>query len=141
MIRLQEQQCYEVEINEFGDTIAFEMGDAEYPNKIKEMLDKLADITKKADALDDIKDVDEQLNRVETLQKEACGVVDGFFGDGTCRNFTKTKSNPEGYNTPTIDVVLDFCEQMSDEFCEISGVKLKKIERRYANRAERRRRR
>lgn len=141
MIRLQEQQSYKVEINEFGDFITFEMGDAEYPNRIKAMLDKLANVTKKANELDAIENVDEQLDHAEGLQKEACDVVDELFGAGTCKNFTKTKDNPEGYAVPAIDVVLDFCEQMSDEFYAVGGVKFKKIERRYANRAERRRRR
>ena len=98
-IRIKNKNKYEIEVNDNGDTISFNLDDPTLPLKFDDTLLKLNEVRQKLKAEELIvkKQKDEQTDgiltknnrRILELEVKACDemkkIFDGFLGEGACK--------------------------------------------------------
>lgn len=113
-----------IKINEQGDTISINIGDASLSKNIMVLLADLQKISEDLSNLNDKFTDDQLLEKLDYMNlkiSESSEKIDLFFGAGTCMKVFKT-------NTPYIDDIIDFITQICELIEKFTGEKLENFE-------------
>lgn len=114
-----------IKINEQGDTISLNIGDASLNRNIVILLNSIQKISEELSNVNE-RFTDDQLDHkidfITLKMTESTEKIDSFFGKGTCMKVFRT-------NTPYIDDIADFIIQMCDLIEKFTGEKLENFEK------------
>ena len=122
---------YTVEINDNGDVIYIPAGDLVFMSQYEKMIENIQSCAADVGAIKTSEDTTPLIEILIGISKKAMAEIDAVFGADTCTKAT-------GCKIPSPDILIELVNNITELIEKFTGERFAKIEKKYANRAQRR---